>query len=66
MPGALHLEWSDLLDKDTQRFKPADELRAASMAHPATTVLAFITRGRRVKILGRPATTGYRIAIPLA
>jgi len=25
--GAKHLEWSDLLDKDTQRFKPADELR---------------------------------------
>jgi thiosulfate/3-mercaptopyruvate sulfurtransferase len=27
IPGAKHLEWSDLLDKDTQRFKSADELR---------------------------------------
>ena len=27
IPGAKHLEWSDLLDKETQRFKPADELR---------------------------------------
>ena len=27
VPGAKHLEWSDLIDKDTQRFKPAAELR---------------------------------------
>ena len=27
MPGAKHLEWSDLIDKKTQRFKPAEELR---------------------------------------
>ena len=27
IPGARHLEWSDLLDKTTGRFKPADELR---------------------------------------
>ncbi len=27
IPGAKHLEWSDLLDRKTQRFKSADELR---------------------------------------
>jgi thiosulfate/3-mercaptopyruvate sulfurtransferase len=27
IPGAKHLEWSDLLEKETQRFKPAAELR---------------------------------------
>lgn len=27
IPGAKHLEWSDLLDKESQRFKPADDLR---------------------------------------
>lgn len=26
IPGAIHLEWSDLLDPSTQRFKPAAEL----------------------------------------
>ena len=27
IPGAAHLEWSDLLDARTQRFKPPEELR---------------------------------------
>ncbi len=27
IPGAKHLEWSDLIDQDTQRFKGADQLR---------------------------------------
>jgi thiosulfate/3-mercaptopyruvate sulfurtransferase len=27
IPGARHLEWIDLLDKETQRFKPAADLR---------------------------------------
>lgn len=27
IPGARHLEWSELLDKETQRFKGADDLR---------------------------------------
>ncbi|MGA2034814.1 MAG: sulfurtransferase [Thermoguttaceae bacterium] len=27
IPGAKHLEWSDLIDKTTQRFKSADQLR---------------------------------------
>ncbi len=27
IPGAKHLEWSDLLDKETQQFKPADQMR---------------------------------------
>jgi thiosulfate/3-mercaptopyruvate sulfurtransferase len=28
IPGAKHLEWSSLLDKKTQRFKTAEQLRA--------------------------------------
>ena len=28
MPGAKHLEWSDLIDQQTHRFKKPDELRA--------------------------------------
>ena len=27
IPGAKHLEWIDLIDKQTQRFKAADQLR---------------------------------------
>jgi thiosulfate/3-mercaptopyruvate sulfurtransferase len=27
IPGARHLEWIELLEKDTQRFKPASDLR---------------------------------------
>lgn len=27
IPGAMHLEWTEALDKQTQRFKPAPELR---------------------------------------
>jgi thiosulfate/3-mercaptopyruvate sulfurtransferase len=26
IPGAKHLEWSDLIEKDSSRFKPADEI----------------------------------------
>jgi thiosulfate/3-mercaptopyruvate sulfurtransferase len=28
IPGAKHLDWEDLLDEQTKRFKPADELSA--------------------------------------
>lgn len=27
VPGAVHLEWFNLMDRDTHRFKPADEVR---------------------------------------
>jgi len=27
IPGAKHLEWSDLIDRQTQRFKSPDQLR---------------------------------------
>src|SRR5690606_9622492 len=27
IPGAKHLEWSDLLDQETQRFKTAEEMK---------------------------------------
>jgi thiosulfate/3-mercaptopyruvate sulfurtransferase len=28
IPGAKHLEWIDLIDKETHRFKPATDLRS--------------------------------------
>jgi thiosulfate/3-mercaptopyruvate sulfurtransferase len=43
IPGAKHLEWIDLIDKKTQRFKPAGELRklfadaGISLKKPAAT-----------------------------
>jgi thiosulfate/3-mercaptopyruvate sulfurtransferase len=27
IPGAAHLEWFNVMDRETQRFKPADEIR---------------------------------------
>ena len=30
IPGAKHLEWIDLIDKETQRFKTPDQLRQSS------------------------------------
>ena len=35
IPGAKHLEWIDLIDKKTQRFKTADQLRRALSRKPA-------------------------------
>ena len=29
VPGAIHLEWFNLMDRDTHRFKPAGEIRHA-------------------------------------
>ena len=27
LPGAVHLEWFQLMDRETHRFKPANEIR---------------------------------------
>ncbi len=27
VPGAVHLEWFNVMDRDTHQFKPADEVR---------------------------------------
>jgi thiosulfate/3-mercaptopyruvate sulfurtransferase len=27
IPGAIHLEWNNLMDRETHRFKPAAEIR---------------------------------------
>ncbi len=43
IPGAIHLEWSDLIDKKTQRFKTAGELarlfqeHGIELQHPTVT-----------------------------
>jgi thiosulfate/3-mercaptopyruvate sulfurtransferase len=43
IPGAVNLEWSELIDKQSQRFKSADELakllrdRGIDLEHPAVT-----------------------------
>jgi thiosulfate/3-mercaptopyruvate sulfurtransferase len=36
IPGAVHLEWTELLDPETRTFKPAGELRALLNAHGIT------------------------------
>jgi len=27
VPGAIHLEWFNLMERDTHRFKPAEEIK---------------------------------------
>ncbi len=27
VPGAVHLEWLDLMDRETHKFRPADEIK---------------------------------------
>ena len=36
IPGAVHLEWFNLLDSDTNEFKPADEIRRILTEHGIT------------------------------
>ena len=37
VPGAVHLEWFNLMDRDTHRFKPAEEVRRMLATHGVTT-----------------------------
>jgi thiosulfate/3-mercaptopyruvate sulfurtransferase len=36
VPGAVHLEWFNLMDRDTHRFKPAEEVRPMLAKHGLT------------------------------
>ena len=69
IPGAKHLEWSDLLEKDTQRFKPAAELRklfeGAGVDLKKPVVTHCQSGGRAsvaifgLELLGAPAAKNY-------
>jgi thiosulfate/3-mercaptopyruvate sulfurtransferase len=43
IPGAVHLEWSELLEPDSQTFKPATELRALLESRGITPDVAVTT-----------------------
>jgi thiosulfate/3-mercaptopyruvate sulfurtransferase len=54
MPGALLLEWIDLIDKPTQRFKPAGELRklfADAGIDPAKPIVTHCQSGGRASVM---------------
>jgi thiosulfate/3-mercaptopyruvate sulfurtransferase len=54
MPGAKQLEWIDLLDKDTRRFKPAAEvarLFAAAGIDPAKPTVTHCQGGGRAAVM---------------
>jgi thiosulfate/3-mercaptopyruvate sulfurtransferase len=54
MPGAKQLEWSDLLDKPTQRFKPAAELAklfAAAGIDPTKPTATHCQSGGRASVM---------------
>ena len=36
IPGAVHLEWFNVMDRRTHRFKPADEIRQLLAEHGIT------------------------------
>ena len=54
LPGARHLEWSDLLDKTTKRFKSAEELgklfqeRSLNLDQPSVT---YCQSGGRASVM---------------
>jgi thiosulfate/3-mercaptopyruvate sulfurtransferase len=54
MPGAVHLDWQDLIDHDTQRFKPREELEklfkraGIDVAKPVTT---YCQSGGRASVM---------------
>ena len=44
VPGAVHLEWFNMMDRDTHQFKPADDLRRILTEHgitPDKTVYSY-------------------------
>jgi thiosulfate/3-mercaptopyruvate sulfurtransferase len=54
IPGATHLEWSALLDKKTQRFKSAGELRKLfkdAGVDPARPTITYCQSGGRAAVL---------------
>ena len=53
IPGARHLEWTDLIDQKTQRFKPAAELvklHQEAGIDPQKPVTAYCQTGRRSSV----------------
>jgi thiosulfate/3-mercaptopyruvate sulfurtransferase len=54
IPGAVHLEWSDLLDKKTGRFKSADELTKLfkdAGIDPAKPAVTYCQSGGRASVM---------------
>jgi len=54
IPGAVHLEWKDLLNPDTDRFKPAEELKRLfekSRIDLARPVAAHCQSGGRASVM---------------
>jgi thiosulfate/3-mercaptopyruvate sulfurtransferase len=54
IPGAVHLEWSDLLDKQTGRFKSADELTKLfkdAGIDPAEPAVTYCQSGGRASVM---------------
>jgi len=54
IPGAKHLEWSDLIDESTQRFKPPAELRrilTAAGIDPQRPTATYCQSGGRASVM---------------
>ena len=54
IPGARHLEWSDLLDKRTGKFKPAPELEklfADAGIDPKKPATTYCQSGGRASVM---------------
>jgi thiosulfate/3-mercaptopyruvate sulfurtransferase len=54
IPGAAHLEWSDTLDKDTGKFKSADDLAKLFVKagiDPAKPAITYCQSGGRAAVL---------------
>jgi thiosulfate/3-mercaptopyruvate sulfurtransferase len=71
IPGALHLDWADLLDAKTKRYKSAEELSALFKAKgidPTKPAVTYCQSGGRASVMafalelmgGRPAANYYR------
>lgn len=54
IPGAKHLEWSDLVDRETQKLKPAEELARLFQEHGISTdrpAVTYCQSGRRAAVM---------------
>ena len=71
IPGATHLDWTDLIDAKTKRYKTAEELSALFKAKgidPAKPAVTYCQSGGRASVMafalelmgGRPAANYYR------
>jgi thiosulfate/3-mercaptopyruvate sulfurtransferase len=71
IPGATHLDWNDLLDPKTKKFKSAGELAALFKANgidPAKPAVTYCQSGGRAAVMafalelmgGKPASNYYR------